>query len=112
MATIEKLRGISNWQTVVTVCFYLSAVLAITIVAVIYNIQWLIAGGATTLGIVAGSLTAGVGRAYSAVSGNPTNTNVNEELIKDNNDLRISIANLANEVLLLKNCIGELNGNE
>lgn len=85
MSLIEKLKGISNWQTVVVICFYISSVLAITIVAIMYNITWLIAGGATTLGIVAGTLT-GVARQSFAlphptttVSNNPGHNIIDEQ---------------------------------
>ena len=104
---IDKFKGITNWQTVVVICFYIGAVLALTIVAVSYNIVWLIAAGATTLGIVAGSLTGVARGAFSAPVVAQMNPNSTSK--KDIDDLRITIANLLNEVLLLKNKIGENN---
>lgn len=89
MGMIEKLKGISNWQTVVVICFYISAVLALTITAIMYDIIWLIAAGATTLGIVVGSLSGVARQSFAApVTGtNPTSTNTstlnNKEEIKE-----------------------------
>lgn len=99
---IEKLKGISNWQTVVVMCFYLSAVLAITIVAIIYDIVWLIAGGSTTLGIVAGSLTSA---ARSVVPQNLLNNVSNEQLTKielAQAEQSVLMANLKSEVEVIK----------
>ena len=102
MGMIEKLKGISNWQTVVVMCFYLSAVLAITIVAIIYDIVWLIAGGSTTLGIVAGSLTSA---ARSVVPQNLLNNVSNEQLTKielAQAEQSVLMANLKSEVEVIK----------
>ena len=109
---VEKLRGITNWQTVVTLCFYFGCVMSLAIVGVVFSIEWLAAAGAATLGIALGSVTTKVTSAAAAATtaiGNPTSL---EELKKDINDLRISMANLASETLHIKNCLGELNGNE
>jgi len=106
MGMVERLKGITNWQTVVVICFYIASVLALTITAIMYNIVWLIAAGATTLGIVAGSLT-GVARGAFSVPVATMNTNSTPK--KEIDGIKIAIANLLNEVLLLKSKIGENN---
>ena len=78
MGLVDKLKGIITWQSAVVIMFYLGAVLAITIIAILYDIVWLIAAGATTLGIVAGSIT-GVLRQPVAIV-NPNETEVIKRL--------------------------------
>lgn len=103
MGFVDKLKGISTWQTVVTICFYIGAVLSLTIVAIMYDIVWLIAAGATTLGIVAGSLTGIATKTFSIA-----NPGEKEQVSKkDINELRICLADTRSELLALKSKVGE-----
>ena len=107
MGMIEKLKGITNWQTVVVICFYIGTVLAVTMVAVVYDITWLMAGGATTLGIVAGSLTGVARGAFTIPTAIPVMNTNSDTTKKELDDLRICLAETRNELLLLKSKIGE-----
>lgn len=109
MGFVDKLKGISTWQTVVTICFYIAAVLSLTIVAIMYDIIWLIAAGATTLGIVAGSLTGIATKTFSVV--NPGDKE-EEVSIQDIEELRICLADTRNELLALKSKVGDFNNEQ
>jgi len=113
MGMIERLKGISNWQTVVVICFYIGSVLTITIVAVQYNIVWLIAGGATTLGIVAGSLT-GVARQSFSIPTSNTSTKEQEifEIQKTLASISNDIGDIKTEVAFMKIGITDCEKNE
>lgn len=95
MGMIEKLKGISNWQTTVVICFYLAAVLSVVIIAIVYDIVWLIAGGSTTLGIVASSLT---NAARLSISTNSTKSDGKEQL----NTVERAVAELSTVLVELK----------
>ena len=101
MGMIDKLKGISNWQTVTTICFYISAVTTVTGIAIYYNITWLIAAGATTLGIVAGSLTSGI-KSIPVPTENPTNKQIETIENKRLEHIEHNIATLACEFANLK----------
>ncbi|GAG59208.1 unnamed protein product [marine sediment metagenome] len=103
MGMVERLKGISNWQTVTVICFYIGSVLAITIVAIQHDIVWLIAGGATTLGIVAGSLT-GVARQSFSIPSIPSSIpgNPSDDKIKALAQMKVRMADLESEIELLK----------
>ena len=101
---VERLKGITTWKTVVVLCVYLGAVLTVTLVAMQFDIVWLTASGATTLGIVAGSLS---GMAKGQILPAPNNPSSNDEQKKDMDEMRIAMSNILLEILTIKTQIGE-----
>ena len=114
MGIVDKLRGNMNWQNVIVISVFLGCCTAIIIVGstitntTLANIM--VAGGLVALGIPT-SFMGNLGQRVTQAAIPALNPNSNIVSKKEIDELRISIANLLNEVLLLKNKIGE-NNNE
>jgi len=113
MGIVDKLKNVSNWEQVVIVSVFLGCCTAIILVGSQVvdqtSSQLMVVGGLVALGIPT-SFLGNVGNKVAAVAANSSNNSngTKEELVtlkSEINDLRISMANILNEVLTLKNDI-------
>ena len=106
MGFVDKLKSIITWESMVTLIFFFGCLTAIGIIGIVYDNMVVYVGVLVAFGIptsIFGNMAARIPI--------PTTSNTNSTPKKEIDELRISIANLLNEVLLLKNKIGE-NNNE
>lgn len=107
MGFVDKLKSIITWESMVTLIFFFGCLTAIGIIGIVYDNMVVYVGVLVAFGIptsIFGNMAARI--PVPAATLNPNSTPK-----KEVDELRISIANLLNEVLLLKNKIGE-NNNE
>ena len=115
MGFVDKIKNILTWESAVTLIVFFGCLTAIGIIGIVFQNEIVYVGVLIAFGIptsIFGNLAASASTAQVPVTPTISSNCSSDELKKDINDLRVSIANLANETLLLKNCIGELNGNE
>lgn len=107
MGFVDKLKSIITWESMVTLIFFFGCLTAIGIIGIVYDNMVVYVGVLVAFGIptsIFGNMAARIPI--------PTTSNPNSTITKkDIDDLRIVIAETRNEVLLLKNKIGE-NNNE
>lgn len=115
MGIVDKLKNVSNWEQVVIVAVFLGCCTAIVIVGSqvmdTTSSQIMVVGGLVALGIPTsflGNIGQKVGTVGATIANNPNGTTEELKLLRSElNEMRLSMANALNEVLIIKNKIGD-----